>query len=290
MKSRARTPGRVLITAAALVAATALPQVAAGAAHAPGRTAASAVPHYRHIAVILMTDHGYGNIIGNPHAPTINALAKQYGLASRYFTTSDPDVADILALLTGKTFSVSNGLPYWDQQLKVPSLLSQLDGRHMTWKESAQSMPYPGYLGDCYPMQCLTTDTLYNQTQFNSVPDLSSVASNPADTRNMVPAAQLAADAKEGQLPAFSLIDPNECANMHGGRPGARTARTTSASTTTTCSSQAATATSSRSPRRSCPVRSGDKAITRSCWPSPRATGPGAAATRGRGPAGWRPW
>jgi hypothetical protein len=79
MKSHARTPGRVLITAAALVAATVLPQVAAGAAQAPGR-AASAVPHYQHIAVILMTDHGYSNIIGKRHAPTINALAKQYGL------------------------------------------------------------------------------------------------------------------------------------------------------------------------------------------------------------------
>jgi Phosphoesterase family len=219
MKSRTRTPGRVLITAAALVAATALPQAAAGAAHAPGRTAASAVPHYQHIAVILMTDHGYSNVIGNPHAPAINALAKQYGLASRYYSTSDPGVADILALLTGKTYSVSDGLPYWDQQLKVPSLLSQLDAAHKRWKEYAQSMPYPGYLGDCYPTQCLTTDTLYNQTQFNSVPDLASVAGNLADARNMVPAAQLGTDARAGQLPAFSLIDPNECYNMHGGPP-----------------------------------------------------------------------
>src|SRR5215469_15023169 len=82
MKSPARTRWRVLITAAALVAATAIPQLAAGAAnaaHTPGRTdTGSAVPHYRHIAVILMTDHGFGNIIGNPHAPTINALAQQY--------------------------------------------------------------------------------------------------------------------------------------------------------------------------------------------------------------------
>ncbi len=177
------------------------------------------MPHYQHIAVILMTDHGYSNIIGNPHAPTINALAKQYGLASRYYSTSDPDVADILALLTGKTYSVSDGLPYWDQQLKVPSLLSQLDAAHESWKEYAQSMPYPGYLGDCYPTQCLTTDTLYNQTQFNSVPDLASVAGNPADARNMVPAAQLGADARAGQLPAFNLIDPNECYNVHGGPP-----------------------------------------------------------------------
>jgi phosphatidylinositol-3-phosphatase len=101
----------------------------------------------------------------------------------------------------------------------VPSLLSQLGAAHLTWKAYAQSLPYPGYLGDCYPALCLTTDTLYNQPQFNPVPDLSSVASNPAEAGNMVPAAQLAGDAKDGQLPNFSLIDPNECFNMHGGPP-----------------------------------------------------------------------
>jgi hypothetical protein len=214
---------RALITAATLVAATLTPQLAASAANAadaPGSTAAtSAVPHYQHIAVVLYTDHGYSNIIGNKFAPTINSLAEQYGLASHYFSTSDPDASDILAILTGKTFSANDGIPYWDQQLKVPSLLSQLGPAHLTWKEYAQSMPYAGYLGDCYPALCLTTDTLYNQLQFNSVPDLSSVASNPAEARNMVPAAQLAGDAKDGKLPNFSLVDPNECFNMHGGPP-----------------------------------------------------------------------
>jgi hypothetical protein len=227
MKTRALTRGRVLITAAALVAAMAIAQFAAGAASAaPARGAshaaslsASAVPHYQHIAVVLYTDHGYANIIGNKFAPTINSLAKQYGLASKYYSTSDPDVADILAMLTGKTYTANDGIPYWDQQLKVPSLLSQLATAHLSWKEYAQSMPYAGYLGDCYPAMCQSTDTLYNQVQFNSVPDLSSVASNPAQARNMVPAAQLAADAKAGQLPNFSLVDPNECNDMHGGPP-----------------------------------------------------------------------
>ena len=78
MKTRAPTRGRVLIKAAALVAASAIPQLAAGAANAaPAHSAshaashsAGAVPHYRHIAVVLYTDHGYSNIIGNKFAPT----------------------------------------------------------------------------------------------------------------------------------------------------------------------------------------------------------------------------
>jgi hypothetical protein len=233
MNSRARTRCRVLITAAVLVAAMVIAPLAGVAAATPARPAgaglaaaapvrngaASAVPRYQHIAVILFTAHGYPSILGNSYAPTFNRLAKEYGLASRYYATSDPDVADMLAVLTGKTYSVNDGIPYWDQQLKVPSLLSQLTAAHLTWKEYAQSMPYAGYLGDCYPLRCLTTDTLYNQVQFNSVPDLASVAGNPAQARNMVPAAQLATDARDGKLPNFSFIDPNECADMHGGPP-----------------------------------------------------------------------
>jgi hypothetical protein len=67
------------------------------------------------------------------------------------FTTSDPGVADIMAMLTGKTYPVNDAIPYWDQQLNVPSLLTQLDTAGLTWKEYTQSMPYPGCLGDCYP-------------------------------------------------------------------------------------------------------------------------------------------
>ena len=222
MNQRARTRCRVLITAAALAAATAFP-VAAAAAHSagvPGRAgAAGAVPRFQHIAVIMDTSHGFDSIAGNPFAPTINRLARQYGLATHYFSTSDPGVADILALLTGKTYSVNDAMPYWDQQLNVPSLLTQLDAAHLTWKEYAENMPYPGYLGDCYPTQCIITDSLYNATQFNSVPDLASVAGNPAEAAKMVPAARLAADAKGGQLPNFSFISANECADMHGGPP-----------------------------------------------------------------------
>jgi hypothetical protein len=211
-----------LATAAALIAALGLPSAAiAGSASAAPASAIGSdqVPHYDHIAVVMDTAHDYGSIIGNQHAPNINRLARQYGLASRYFTTSDPGTANIMALLAGAPFAISDSVPYWDQQLRKSSLLSQLAAAHMSWREYAQGLPYPGYLGDCYPTLCVQTDSLYNQTQFNSVPDLSSVAGNPAQARNMVPAARLGTDAQAGRLPDFSLIDPDECHDMHGGPP-----------------------------------------------------------------------
>jgi hypothetical protein len=142
----------------------------------------------------------------------------------------------------------------------------------------------------CYLVQCLTTDTLYNQPQFNSVPDLSSVASHPADARNMVPAAQLAADAKNGQLPAFGLIDPNECYNMHGGPPWCEDSPNNFGQRNDNLL-----------------VAGGDsyvKQVTQEIMSGPQwrhgnnaivltfteGNGTRAAATRSQGPAGWLPW
>jgi phosphatidylinositol-3-phosphatase len=205
----------VPVAAAASPAATAA--TATGAPAAP--PAPDRVPHYNHIAVIMFTGHGFSNILHNKYAPTFNRLASDYGLATRYYTTSDPDVAGMMAFLAGNSFGVTDHAPYWDQQIAEPSLLSQLDAAQLTWKEYIQDIPYAGYLGNCYPTQCQETDTLYKQAKFNPVPDLTSVAGNPADARKMVPASELAIDARTGRLPAFSFIDANECANMHGGPP-----------------------------------------------------------------------
>ena len=117
------------------------------------------MPRYRHIVVLMDTDHDYGSILHDKYAPTINRLARQYGLASRYYTVADPDIANEMALLAGSPFGISDSAPYWDDQLHRTSPLTQLGAPHKTWKEYAQSLPYPGYLGDCFPVLCVETDS-----------------------------------------------------------------------------------------------------------------------------------
>jgi hypothetical protein len=204
------------LAAASLV----VPLVAfANTAAAGAASESDAVPHYDHIVVIMFTDHSYANILNNKYAPTFNRLAKAYGLATRYYTTSDPDVAGMMAFLAGNDYGVSDGAPYWDQPVNKPSLLSQLVKAGLSWKEYVQNLPYAGYLGDCYPTVCQETDSLYKQEKFNPVPDLTYVADNPAQARNIVPGSQLGVDARTGRLPNLSFVDANECTNMHGGPP-----------------------------------------------------------------------
>ena len=168
MKSAIRFIRHARILLALAVATLAVPLVAlAGTAPASARAASAsdAVPHFRHIAVIMFADHSYSNILGNKYAPTFNRLARDYGLATRYYTPSDPDAAGIMAFLAGDSYGVSDGAPYWDQPIDKPSLISQLDKAHRSWKEYVQDLPYPGYLGDCYPTVCQETDSLYKQEQ-----------------------------------------------------------------------------------------------------------------------------
>jgi hypothetical protein len=228
MRSVFRQHARALVAG---LAALALPLAAvtasvasAGAATASTSKAAAAssadrIPHYNHVYVIMFTDHGLYNILHNKYAPTFNKLGREYGLATHYYTTSDPDVAGVMAFLAGNDYNINDGTPYWDQRVNKPSLLSQLVAAHLSWKEYVQDIPYAGYLGDCYPTVCLEWDTLYKQEKFNPVPNFTFVADNPAQARNMVPAAQLAVDARTGNLPNFAYISANECTNMHGGPP-----------------------------------------------------------------------
>jgi hypothetical protein len=222
-RPRLRSVSSLLTGAAALIAALLLPVLAAASSaaltSAAAGTSSSKVPRYDHITVFMFTEHGYDSILHNRYAPTFNRLAEEYGLATHYYTDADPDAPNVMALLAGNTYGVTDHDAYWDQQIDKPSLLSELANAHLTWKEYVQNLPYAGYLGNCYPTQCQETDTLYKQPKFNPLPDLASVAGNPAQARNMVPASRLATDARDGRLPTFSLVMPNECTNMHGGPP-----------------------------------------------------------------------
>jgi hypothetical protein len=50
----------------------------------------SSVTAYDHIVLIMEENEGYPQIIGNPEAATMNALANAYGLATAYYGVGDP--------------------------------------------------------------------------------------------------------------------------------------------------------------------------------------------------------
>jgi hypothetical protein len=194
---------------------------AALAAPSAGATPQSALARYDHVFMLVEENHGFQDIIGNPAAPTINGLARTFGLASQYYGITHPSGPNYDAMLGGGTFGVNSDDPYWVFGVNQPSLTSQLDAAGLSWRGYYQGMPYPGYRGYCYPVRCLgvpDSDTLYI-AKHNGIVYFHSVNSNPAELAKMRPLADLQANLDSGQVPRFSYVIPDECHDMHGAPP-----------------------------------------------------------------------
>jgi len=72
------------------------------------------VPRLDHVFVIMMENHGYGQIIGNPNAPFANKLAKSANVATNYFAIGHPSSTNYLETVGGSNFGVrSDNGPDW---------------------------------------------------------------------------------------------------------------------------------------------------------------------------------
>jgi phospholipase C len=101
-----------------------------------------------------------------------------------------------------------------------PSLASQLEAAHLSWKSYQQSLPYPGFTGEYYPSK---NDTLY-VSKHDPFLNFKSVQQSPTELQNIVPDTALDTDLEScvsrttcGQVPNFGFISPDECHDMHGG-------------------------------------------------------------------------
>ena len=72
------------------------------------------VPRLGHVFVVMMENHGYGQIVNNPNAPFANAYAKTANLATRYFAVAHPSLTNYLEVVGGSNFGVlSDNNPDW---------------------------------------------------------------------------------------------------------------------------------------------------------------------------------
>jgi hypothetical protein len=83
------------------------------------------VPKLDHVFVIMMENHGYNQIIGNPDTPFANALAKSGNTATNYFAVAHPSSTNYLELTGGSNFGVhSDNNPDWHNFNCVTNLAS----------------------------------------------------------------------------------------------------------------------------------------------------------------------
>jgi hypothetical protein len=182
--------------------------------------AGQAAGHYDHVFVIVEENHGFSDVIGNPAAPNLNALAREYGLATSYYGITHPSEPNYVAMFGGNTFGVKDDNPYYLNRVDKPSLISQLDKAGVSWRAYLQGLPHPGYQGICYPANCNGApdkDPLY-VSKHNPIPNFST-SLNAKDWSRQVPVEQLTTDLRRGTVPAFNFVVPDECHDQHGDPP-----------------------------------------------------------------------
>ena len=177
-------------------------------------TATVSVPRYQHIFLMVMENSSYDDIIGSSHAPHLNALAKQYGLATNYWAVTHPSEPNYIAMIGGSFFGIADDNSYRQNALTQPNLGSQLEAAQLTWKSYQQALPAPGYTGETYSANGEVYASKHNP--FMNFLPYYSASQRAAELAKIVPATQLAADLASGAVPSFSFISPGLCSDMHG--------------------------------------------------------------------------
>jgi acid phosphatase len=159
---------------------------------------------------VILENHEYGSIIGNPQAPYLNGLAARYGLATNYYATGHPSEPNYVALVAGSTLGVTSD---GDYRLDAPSLFSQLQGAGRSWRVYAQDDRNGCFTGATSgggsdgPGEPGTYARKHNPAI-----SFASVVNSPAECRNIDPLASF--DPSAG---AFEMIVPNLTNDMHDG-------------------------------------------------------------------------
>jgi phosphatidylinositol-3-phosphatase len=192
-----------------ILAALGLPGCGAGASALPVQVRPSPLTSIAggppaHIAVILMENEEYSDVIGSPSAPYINRLARRYALARGMYAISHPSLPNYVALTGGSTFGISSDCT--DCTVTGTSIVDQLAGAGISWRAYMEGLLRPCYTGAFAGEYAKKHDPFVYYTR---------VTGNPAACANVVPLGRLALDERAHTLPRFIWITPNLCHDMH---------------------------------------------------------------------------
>ena len=183
----------------AVTPATTSPSAGSGAVPSTvSGSPAAVVPRPAHTVVVVMENHSYGQIIGNPAAPFINQLARSGALFTRSFAVTHPSQPNYLALFSGSTQGVTDDS--CPQTFAAPNLAAGLAGAGLSFAGYSEDLPATGS-----PV-CSQGDYARKHVPWT---DFSNVPGSVSKPLTSWPAGDFAA------LPTVSFVIPNLCNDMH---------------------------------------------------------------------------
>jgi phosphatidylinositol-3-phosphatase len=83
------------------------------------------IPELEHVFVIMMENHAYAQISGNPDTPFINSLMQKANLATNYYAVAHPSSTNYLEVMGGSNFNnLSDQYPDWHNARCKPNIAS----------------------------------------------------------------------------------------------------------------------------------------------------------------------
>ena len=83
------------------------------------------IPRLDHVWVIMMENHGYGQVVGNPNLPYTNDLVSLANIGTNYFAVAHPSLTNYLEMNGGSNFGVlTDNSPDWHDYFCTTNLAS----------------------------------------------------------------------------------------------------------------------------------------------------------------------
>jgi len=157
-----------------------------------------------HVAVIVMENEEYGEIIGSHSTPFLNSLANRFALATEMFAITHPSLPNYLALTGGSTYGITSDCT--DCSVPGSGLAGQLSRKRVSWKAYMENLPHPCFTGAGAGEYAKKHDPFVYYT---------GIVRNRALCNRVVPLSELVKDEGANRLPRFIWITPNLCHDMH---------------------------------------------------------------------------
>ncbi|MBO0811354.1 MAG: acid phosphatase [Microlunatus sp.] len=160
--------------------------------------AATTLPTYRHVVLVMFENHGYAQVIGSPQAPYLTRLAKQGANFTQSYAIQHPSEPNYLELFSGSNHGVNNdSCPH---SFSANNLAHQVIGSGRTFVGYSEGLPAAGSL------TCSSGLYARKHAPWTNFTDLSQRAvSKPYS----------AFPSTFSGLPSHAWVIPNLCHDMH---------------------------------------------------------------------------
>ena len=150
-----------------------------------------------HVFVVMLENHSFGQVIGNPAMPYLNGLATAHSLAADYFADAHPSIPNYFMLTTGNFETFDDG---FTGTISDDNIVRALTGAGKSWKAYIESIPSTGYLGS-------NSGTYLKR--HNPFAYFFDVQNDSAQSANLVPFSQFSADLANDHVPDYAFIVPD---------------------------------------------------------------------------------